>query len=140
MDRSTRFPPGTWTPDRDRSRLGFSAGADSGRFERYEIAVEDGVITATVDGARFTTSTIRREDDLLEVDGQVTIGARTLVVTAAGTIQELPGAVVLELEAVVDRRQFGVESAIGPEVAIHVLLTLTAGRDLAGPELVAEVQ
>ena len=124
-----RLPAGTWTPDRARSRVGFSAGPHRGEFDDYELTLvvaSDGEagLGGIVSAARFVTTAIRRDGDHLELDGEVTVHGRTLAVTASGTVAEPPGALVLELHTVVDRRQFAIEADIGPEVSVDVRLTL----------------
>ena len=123
------LPAGTWVPDRARSKIGFSAGPDAGRFEDHDLTLvvaPDGEagLAGLVHGASFASTAIRRDGDLIEVDGEVTINGRTLAVTSSGTVVEPPGALVVELRSVVDRRQFGVEADIAPEVTIDVRLTL----------------
>ena len=129
---STPLPAGAWAADPLRTRLAFAAGPYRGRFDDFEIALvvaeggEAGV-SATVRGARFVSTAIRRDGDLIEVDGEVTIGARTLAVTAGGTVAEERAALVVALRTVVDRRQFGVgwspPGTHGHEVAIDVRIT-----------------
>ena len=123
------LPAGTWVPDHARTEIGFSASPHTGRFEDLDLTLvvaTDGEagLGGVVHGAVFATTAIRRDGDLLEVDGEVTINGRTLAVTSIGTVTEPPGALVLELRSVVDRRQFGVEADIPPEVTIDVRLTL----------------
>lgn len=126
------LPSGTWVPDRDRSEIAFSAGSHRGRFDDHDLTLvvaSDGEagLAGIVAGATFATTALRRDGDLIEVDGEVTINGRTLAVTACGTVTEPAGALVVEMRSVVDRRQFAVESEIGPEVTIDVRLTLVRG-------------
>ena len=123
------LPSGTWVPDRGRSEIAYSAGPHRGRFDEFKLTLvvaADGEagLAGTVAGATFASTALRRDGDLLEVDGEVTINGRTLAVTAGGTVAEPMGALVVEMRSVVDRRQFGVESEIGPEVTVDVRLTL----------------
>ena len=129
---STPLPAGAWAADPHRTRLGFAAGPYRGRFDDFEIALvvaEDGEagVAANVRGARFEYTAISRDGDLIEVDGVVSIGARALAVTAGGTVAQQAAALVVELRAVVDRRQFGVQwsppGTHGHEVAIDVRVT-----------------
>jgi polyisoprenoid-binding protein YceI len=90
---------------------------------------------------RFESTALRRDGELVEVDGLLTIKGRTLPVAAVGTVvdaHEDPFGTVrmgLELETRVDRRQFGLEwnmplpkggFALGNEVALQASLELTS--------------
>jgi len=64
---------------------------------------------------RFRSTAMRRDGDRLEVDGELTIKGRTLAVTGRATVtdaHEDPFGGVrmgLELETIIDRRQFGLD-------------------------------
>ncbi len=125
------LPAGTWIPDPARSRIAYTDGARSGQLDDHDLTLvvaPDGEagLGGVVHGARFVTTAIRRDGDLLELDGEVTVNGRTLAVTACGSVSEPDGALAIEMRSVVDRRQFGVESDIGPEVTVDVELTLVA--------------
>ena len=131
---TTTLPPGRWRPDRSRSRLGYALGPLRGRFEDYELelvvsdAGEAG-LSASVRGAHFLATAIRRDGDLLEIDGELTIDGRTLAVTGSGTVASAAGRLQVAVSSVVDHRQFGLAwdppATAGTEVAVHVDLTLT---------------
>jgi polyisoprenoid-binding protein YceI len=89
---------------------------------------------------RFDSSTIRRDGDCLELDGELTIRDQTRPITAHGTVTEpitaLDGSVRvgIALAAAIDRTDYGVSwnaplpnggTAIGTEVTITVDLDLT---------------
>jgi polyisoprenoid-binding protein YceI len=88
----------------------------------------------------FHSSAVRRDGDRLELDGTLTIKGRTLAVTARGTVtdaHEDPFGGVrmgLELETIVDRRQFGLDwnmplpkggFALDNEVRLQIALEFT---------------
>jgi polyisoprenoid-binding protein YceI len=64
---------------------------------------------------RFESTTIRRTGELVELSGRLTIKGRTLPITAMGTVvdahEDTHGQtrIALELETLVDRRQFGLD-------------------------------
>ncbi len=134
---STSLPAGRWRPDRARSRIGYAVDEVRGRFDDYEVAL---VVTAAgqvslvaaVGDARFAATAVRRDGDLLEVDGEVTIRGRTLAVTGSGTVADEPGGrLAVDLGTVVDRRQFDLDwrppGTDATEVAVHLHLTLVKG-------------
>ncbi len=90
-------------------------------------------------GIDFTSSEIRREDDQVSIDGDLTIKGVTRPVTARGEINgPAPGPadserVGLDLEAKVDRHDFGLDwnmdlpgggKALGDEVTLTIHLEL----------------
>jgi polyisoprenoid-binding protein YceI len=131
---STTLPTGRWRADRARSRIGYAVGHVRGGFDDYDVelivtAAGEVSLVAAVGGARFAATAVRRDGDLLEVDGHVTIRGRTLAVTGSGTVaDDADGCLGVVLGTVVDRRQFdpgwtppGTDAT---EVAVHVDLTL----------------
>jgi polyisoprenoid-binding protein YceI len=119
-----------------------------GTVDANSVAPRDGDMSAVVaapellDTARhgelqFRSSAVRRDRELLEVDGVLTVKATSLPIAANGTVVDADaygaGRLWLELETVFDRRQFGLtwnaelsdgRLALGHEVRVHVALSL----------------
>ncbi len=77
---------------------------------RAHAAAAEALDAARFPEIRFASSALDAFGDLVQVDGQLTIKATTLSVTAAGRLAEEDGgsSLVLTLETLVDLRQFGV--------------------------------
>jgi polyisoprenoid-binding protein YceI len=111
------LPAGTWKPDPVHSELGFSieymAGTFRGTFSRFDVQLEDGVLSGSADVASiqvkdpnleahlqspeffdaerhpqltFRSREVRREGDRITIDGEITIKGHTQPVEITGTI------------------------------------------------------
>jgi polyisoprenoid-binding protein YceI len=88
---------------------------------------------------RFRSCAVDLDGDLVQLDGRLTVKAITLSVAAAGRLVRTDddGALLLTLETVVDRRQFGVAArrpaaggaaAFGHETRLQADLVLCRSR------------
>lgn len=127
------LPAGAWVADARRSAVAYHHAGGAGRFADVDVRLRvgaggDAALQATVAGAGFAATAIRRDGDLLELDGQVTLNGRTLAVTGSGAVAEQAGELVVTVGAVVDVRQFGLQwrppGSGGHEVAVRARVVL----------------